>query len=153
MDREAWRAAIHGVAKSWTWLSDWTELNWLKFSSCQGQKWSSCYQIQWLLLFFSTADTSLPMWHLWHHIFLIFFLLHCLLILYFLIYFIEVWLIYSVLLLSVVKHSDSVIHIYISILFHIPFCYGLLHDTEYSSLCYTVGPCYLFILYIIVCIC
>ena len=22
MDREAWRAAIHGVAKSWTWLSD-----------------------------------------------------------------------------------------------------------------------------------
>ena len=30
MDREAWRAAIHGVAKSRTRLSDWTELNWLK---------------------------------------------------------------------------------------------------------------------------
>ena len=28
MDREAWRAAIPGVAKSRTWLSDWTELNW-----------------------------------------------------------------------------------------------------------------------------
>ena len=28
MDREAWRAAIHGVAKSWTRLSGWTELNW-----------------------------------------------------------------------------------------------------------------------------
>ena len=27
MDREAWRAAIHGVAKSWTRLSDFTELN------------------------------------------------------------------------------------------------------------------------------
>ena len=29
MDREAWRAAIHGVAKSRTQLSNWTELNWL----------------------------------------------------------------------------------------------------------------------------
>ena len=28
MVREAWRAAIHGVAKSWTRLSDLTELNW-----------------------------------------------------------------------------------------------------------------------------
>ena len=27
MDREAWRAAVHGVAKSRTWLSDWTELS------------------------------------------------------------------------------------------------------------------------------
>ena len=27
-DSEAWRAAIHGVAKSRTWLSDWTELSW-----------------------------------------------------------------------------------------------------------------------------
>ena len=28
MDRETWRAAIHGISKSWTQLSDWTELNW-----------------------------------------------------------------------------------------------------------------------------
>ena len=38
MDREAWRAAIHGVAKSQTRLSDWTELNWtgeLNPTSCK----------------------------------------------------------------------------------------------------------------------
>ena len=28
MDRKAWRAAVHGVAKIWTWLSNWIELKW-----------------------------------------------------------------------------------------------------------------------------
>ena len=32
MDREAWRAEIHGVAKSWTWLNNWIELNWLSLN-------------------------------------------------------------------------------------------------------------------------
>ena len=32
MDRKAWHAAIHGVAKSWTWLSDWTD--WLTEVAC-----------------------------------------------------------------------------------------------------------------------
>ena len=32
MDREAWRAAIHGVAKSQTWQSDWSDLNNIKSS-------------------------------------------------------------------------------------------------------------------------
>ena len=31
MDREDWRAAIHGVAKHWTRLSDWTELDWYMY--------------------------------------------------------------------------------------------------------------------------
>ena len=29
MDKEAWRASVHGVSKGWTQLSDWTELNWV----------------------------------------------------------------------------------------------------------------------------
>ena len=33
MDREAWRAVVHGVTKSRTWLSEWTELNWVHCSS------------------------------------------------------------------------------------------------------------------------
>ena len=28
IDRESWRAVVHRVTKSRTWLSDWTELNW-----------------------------------------------------------------------------------------------------------------------------
>ena len=40
MDREAWRAAIHGVSKSWTRLSDWSELNWTEKISR-----NKCYQL------------------------------------------------------------------------------------------------------------
>ena len=36
IDREAWCAAVHGVVKSWTRLSDWTELNWNhKYFQCE----------------------------------------------------------------------------------------------------------------------
>ena len=34
MDREAWRAAVHGVTKSQTWLIDWTELMWIMVPLC-----------------------------------------------------------------------------------------------------------------------
>ena len=54
MDREAWHAAVHGVAKSQTWLSDWTELNFysiLKYGSKLEWKSLSCVQ------FFATTWT------------------------------------------------------------------------------------------------
>ena len=38
MDREAWRTAIHGVAKSRTWLSDWTELKMITLLQTQNCK-------------------------------------------------------------------------------------------------------------------
>ena len=48
MNREAWHAAVHGVAKSQTWLSDWTELNWTEtitsFSPTVFSQNSSCAQ-------------------------------------------------------------------------------------------------------------
>jgi len=50
MDREAWRAVVHGVAKSWTWLSDWTE----SFVSCL-----ICYFIPFWGLSFHLAYRSL----------------------------------------------------------------------------------------------
>ena len=37
MDREAWHAAVHGVAKSRTRLSDWTELNWTEDSIARSE--------------------------------------------------------------------------------------------------------------------
>ena len=53
MDREAWHAAVHGVTKTQTRLSDWTELNWTDASLLssplnsfsEAQMWFLCFDI------------------------------------------------------------------------------------------------------------
>ena len=44
MDREVWRAVIHGVAKSWTRLSDWTELNRVSKRKRKTPQWMACME-------------------------------------------------------------------------------------------------------------
>ena len=59
MDREAWHAAVHGVTKSWTQLSDWTELSWTVLS------WSlfSALIATWVNIL-----STLPEFELWAHV-------------------------------------------------------------------------------------
>ena len=93
MNREAWHAPVHGVAKSWTWLSDLTELKGISVSGGIGV--GTC-------ILFYIVD-------------------------------------YKVVLILVTAKWCSYTNTYI--LFHILFHYGWSQDIEYSSLCYTVGPC------------
>ena len=51
MDREVWRAAVHGVAKTWTRLSDWTKLNW--------------YTIVWASLVAQLVKNLSAKWETW----------------------------------------------------------------------------------------
>ena len=71
MDREVWRTALHGVAKSQTRPSDWTDLNWAevflllqrKIEVCSYKltsKWSACYILRTVLLL-----------NTWYHLILI----------------------------------------------------------------------------------
>ena len=54
---------------------------------------------------------------------------------------------------SGIQQNDSVIHIHMFILFQVLFSYGLSQNIEQTSLCYIVDPFWLYILYIVVCIC
>ena len=70
MDREAWRAAVHGVAKSQTRLSDWTELSFItglslifSHTKCRGQQAFSVKSQRVNILGFSSSfPTTLPLW-------------------------------------------------------------------------------------------
>ena len=58
MDREAWRAVVHGVAKSQTWLSKWTELNWTELSHTSRRRQAIFFRVlpqKWLDKFRSKA--------------------------------------------------------------------------------------------------
>ena len=77
MDREAWRAAVHGVTKSQTRLSDWTELTWPTFKvHALGTVWTnggfglqsrdsnhqlSCLVTRFISVFVFSSDTP-PFW-------------------------------------------------------------------------------------------
>ena len=69
MDREAWRAAVHGVEKSQTWLRDWTELNWTDFLTgkmfIMSSKWRKQDTTQYVdfgpISIYRYAFTLLPM--------------------------------------------------------------------------------------------
>ena len=49
MDREAWSAAVHGVAMSWTCLSDWTELNLMLINISKIVLYLLCFEL-WLYM-------------------------------------------------------------------------------------------------------
>ena len=63
-----------------------------------------------------------------------------------LLFYIGIQLINNIVLISNIQQSDSVIHVHASVLFQILFPVRLLQNIEQSSLCYTIGPCWLSIL-------
>ena len=59
MDREAWRAVIHGVAKSRTWLNNWTELNEFNYFSLWCIAWNNFYIF---FFYFSSISSDFSNW-------------------------------------------------------------------------------------------
>ena len=82
MDGETWRAAVHGVAKNWTRLSNWTELSWKAWLLIRWEEHGRvrCHEDLWSFRFDCLGDvvafwdvrsststlSLLPSWHCWH---------------------------------------------------------------------------------------
>ena len=65
MDREAWHAAVHGVAKSWTQLSDWTELKAFRQKKGKVYTWGEInwnIQSQRVVILSRTENSSWDKW-------------------------------------------------------------------------------------------
>ena len=71
MDREAWHAVTHGIAKSRTWLRDWTEMNSLRKREFKSSQLLEHVVQNIRLLYLKTAGVYLPCQHICKHIFLI----------------------------------------------------------------------------------
>ena len=59
MDREPWRAAIHDVTKSWKWLNDWTELNWVAYNEKSEKGYIYIHLCIWIILPYTRKLTQL----------------------------------------------------------------------------------------------
>ena len=62
MDREAWRAAIHGVVKSWMWLRNWAELTEDTFLTLWSSKY---YPVIFCLNMLTYCLSFLSSWFIW----------------------------------------------------------------------------------------
>ena len=68
-DREAWHAAVHGIAKSWTRLSDWTITNKTQFRKYEKRHWDQRWESSQPKCLQNVKRMELPWEQRWHFVF------------------------------------------------------------------------------------